>query len=318
MIITVTMNPALDRTIALDKMERGSLNRIEPAELDAGGKGINVSRTVKALGGKTIATGFLGGSAGESMRKMLSEQGISCDFVQVQGETRTNTKIMETGLSILTELNEPGPLVTGKEISGLMEKLERYAGPDTLVVLSGSIPRGVDKNIYYEITKHMHQKGASVLLDADGDLFASGVKAVPDIVKPNQKELEEYYRLQDGCGRLPEPESDMENQEILAARLRAMGIPLAAVSLGEKGALFMEGDTCYQCPGLSVKALSTVGAGDAMVAALALGWEQKLSLRETAALGMAVSAGAVMTPGTKPPEMAVVKDLLRQVKVEAV
>lgn len=144
MIITVTMNPAIDKTVDIEELERGGLNRIQRIVLDAGGKGINVSKTVKELGGTTVATGFLGGNSGAVIENVLKEYGIKSDFVQVEGETRTNMKVVEQG-GIVTELNEPGPVVTQAQTDELIAKLEGYASEDTLFVLAGSIPRGVDR-----------------------------------------------------------------------------------------------------------------------------------------------------------------------------
>lgn len=307
MIITVTMNPAIDKTVDVAKLERGGLNRIQKIVLDAGGKGINVSKTVKELGGTTIATGFFGGNSGAVIENVLKEYGIRSDFVQVDGETRTNMKVVEQG-GIVTELNEPGPVVTQEQTDELIAKLEGYASEDTLFILAGSIPQGVSKEIYRVITEKVHDKGASVLLDADGELFVNSLSARPDIIKPNRVELEQYYRINYRA---------TEEQLIeLGCRLLDQGIGLAAVSMGQMGALFLGKERKYRCRGLSVKTHSTVGAGDAMVAALAYGWDQKMSLEESAALGMAVSAGAVTTQGTKPPTREVVDKLLKQVHLE--
>lgn len=307
MIVTVTMNPAIDKTVDIDKMEHGGLNRIQHVEVDAGGKGINVSKTIKSLGGSSLATGFLGGKAGETIEAVLKDWGIDTDFVYVEGETRTNLKVVEK-LGEVTELNEPGPVVNEAEVEELLQKLESYANEDTLFVLAGSIPMGLDKNIYRVITERVHAKGAKVLMDADGELFVHAMKARPDMIKPNRMELETYYNL-DYCA------SEWE-LITMGKRLLESGTDLTAVSLGRQGALFLSKDRIVKCPGLSVKAHSTVGAGDAMVAALAYSWDNKLSFEDTVRLGMATSAGAVTTIGTKPPTREIVDDLLKQVELE--
>lgn len=307
MIVTVTMNPAIDKTVDIGEMERGGLNRIQNIVLDAGGKGINVSKTVRELGGTTVATGFLGGSSGAVIEKVLKEYGIRTDFVQVQGETRTNMKVVEPN-GIVTELNEQGPVVSPEQLGELIGKLEGYASEETLFVLAGSIPRGVGKDIYRVITEKVHKKGASVLLDADGELFVNSLAAGPDIIKPNRVELEEYYQI--------DYRATEEQLVELGGRLLEQGVGMVAVSMGQMGALFLGKEQKYKCRGLSVKAHSTVGAGDAMVAALAYGWDRKMGMEDAAKLGMAVSAGAVTTTGTKPPSREVVDELLKQVKLE--
>lgn len=306
MIVTVTMNPAIDKTVEIDTLVPGGLNRIKTVEYDAGGKGINVSKTIKELGGESVATGFLGGNSGKTIERVLNAKHIKNDFVWVDGETRTNTKVFESSGAV-TELNEPGPKITEENIKALLNTLEKYASNHTLFVLAGSIPAGVDRNIYGEIIKKVHAKGARVLLDADGELFRNALEAVPDIIKPNRVELEEYAGIDYRA-------SDAEILE-LAKKLLGKGISTAAVSMGQSGAMFVKEGFAVRCPALSVKAHSTVGAGDAMVAALAYSWEQELDNTDTVKLCIAASAGAVTTIGTKPPSRELVDELMEQVTI---
>lgn len=309
MIITVTMNPAIDKTVDIESLDRGGLNRISHVELDAGGKGINVSKTISELGGKSIATGFIAGNTGKIIQSVMNEWNIENDFIEVSGETRTNTKVFEkTGE--LTELNEPGPVVEEKDVKALLDKLESYAKEDTLFVLAGSIPRGVEKDIYRQIIELVHKKGAKVLLDADGELFTKALEAGPDIIKPNRVELEQYAGM----------DYVASEQELLqvADKLMEKGIETVAVSMGKSGAIFLKESYKVRCPGLKVKAHSTVGAGDAMVAALSYSWDQKMSDEDMVKMCMAVSAGAVTTIGTKPPSREVVDSLIEQVTIEEI
>lgn len=309
MIVTVTMNPAIDKTVEIDSLLAGGLNRIRSVEYDAGGKGINVSKTIRELGGESIATGFLGGNAGKTIESVLDEKTIKNDFIWVEGETRTNTKVFE-GNGNVTELNEPGPAIRDEQVKELMKKLEGYAGEDTLFILAGSIPNGVDKQVYAEITRLVHKKGATVLLDADGELFRNSLDAGPDIIKPNRVELEEYAGL--------DYRASEEELVSLAEGLMEKGIGTVAVSMGKSGAMFVRRDYKVKCPALPVKAHSTVGAGDAMVAALAYAWNEKLNEEDTVRLCMATSAGAVTTIGTKPPTRDLVDDLQKQVVIERI
>jgi len=303
------MNPAIDKTIEIEALLPGGLNRIQKVEYDAGGKGINVSKTIHELGGSSIAVGFLGGNAGKTIESVLNEWGINNDFIWVRGETRTNTKVYEKS-GALTELNEPGPQISKEQQEELVKKLEGYANEETLFVLAGSIPNGVDKQIYSEIIPRVHAKGAKVLLDADGELFRNALKEKPDIIKPNRVELEEYFGF--------DYRVSMEELLEAARKLQAQGIETVAVSMGKSGAMMVREGYEVKCPALSVKAHSTVGAGDAMVAALAYAWENKLGNEETVRLCMAASAGAVTTIGTKPPTRALVDELLEQVVIEQI
>ncbi len=307
MIVTVTMNPAIDKTVEIDTLCPGGLNRIQRVEYDAGGKGINVSKTIKELGGESIAVGFLGGNSGRTIENVLNQKGIRNDFVWVDQETRTNTKVFEKS-GELTELNEPGPVISPEQSQELLNKISAYASEGTLVILAGSIPSGVDSDIYAQIIQMVHEKGGKVLLDADGKLFREALEAVPDIIKPNRVELEEYMGI----------DYRASEKELLdaAEKFLESGIETIAVSMGKSGAMFVRDGYQVKCPALSVKSHSTVGAGDAMVAALAYAWDQKLGSEDTVKLCMAASAGAVTTVGTKPPSREVVDELINRVVIQ--
>lgn len=307
MVVTVTMNPAIDKTVEIEALIPGGLNRISKVEYDGGGKGINVSKTIQEMGGESIATGFLGGNAGKTIENVLNDKNIRHDFIWVEGETRTNTKVFEQNGEV-TELNEPGPEISETQIKELLNKLETLTKEDTLFVLSGSVPKGVDKDIYARIIRLVHEKGGKVLMDADGELFTKALEAGPDIIKPNRVELEEYANLDYRASR--------EELFQLAEGLLEKGIETVVVSMGKSGALFAMGEKRVNCPALPVKAHSTVGAGDAMVAALSYAWDHKLDEQETVKLCMAASAGAVTTVGTKPPSRALLDELMEQVEIK--
>lgn len=306
LIITVTMNPAIDKTVEVGRFEYGSLNRISNVILDAGGKGINVSKTIQELGGESIATGFIGGSGGALIERELNKQKVLTDFVVVQGETRTNLKIAEES-GFVTELNEPGPNISENELNNLIDKLVNYANKDTMFVISGSIPKGVNKNIYKGLIEVLKEKASMVFLDADGELFKNSVEGKPDIIKPNRSELEEYFNI--------DYRTDEDELIKLGKNLLVKGIKTVVISLGQMGALFLSESKCIKCPGLKVEAHSTVGAGDAMVAALVYGIHKGLDFEDCAKLAMATSAGAVTTKGTKPPRKTLVDELKKKVEI---
>ncbi|MBD5502078.1 MAG: 1-phosphofructokinase [Lachnospiraceae bacterium] len=304
MIITVTINPAVDKTVEVARLIPGALNRIKKVEYDAGGKGINVSKTIRELGGESIAIGFLSGSTGQIIESVLDEKGIRHDFIRIEGETRTNIKVMEEDGAV-TELNEPGPPICPEHIEQLMAKITAYAGRDVLFVLSGSVPDSVDKQIYARMIRLIHEKGAFVLLDAEGELLSHAILEKPDFLKPNTSELAAYGGYDENV-----------SEQILISLARSFkkgGIGTVVLSMGEKGAVFISEGYEVFSPALRVKAHSTVGAGDAMAAALAYAWEKKLDNEETVRLCMAASAGAVTTVGTKPPERRLVDELMQQV-----
>ena len=302
MIVTVTMNPAIDKTVEIDHLHPGGLNRICRVEYDAGGKGINVSKTICELGVESLATGFLAGNAGRTIESVLDKKKIAHEFLWVDGETRTNTKVFEKSGAV-TELNEPGPEISEKHVNMLLQKLSSLANEEVLFVLAGSLPKGVRPGIYGDIIDILHEKGAQVLVDADGDVLRYALKARPDLIKPNEEELERTMGIQG-------------NREVLLTQVKQLqqeGIHTIAISKGKEGACFWIGDKTFCCPALQVEAHSTVGAGDAMVAALSYAWQEHLDEEETVRLCMATSAGAVTTIGTKPPSKELVEHLKKEV-----
>lgn len=306
MIITVTLNPALDKTAELDNLRPGELNRLRNVVTDAGGKGVNVSKMIAALGGASVATGFAGGGSGEEIVKTLRQMGIRNDFVEVGSTARTNLKILDQGGARLTELNEPGVTVTGQETKSLLEKLEGYAKPDSIFVLSGSLCQGVEAEFYARLIRMIHNNGGAAYLDADGEAFRAALEEKPDFIKPNRRELMEYFRV-DG-------EPDLPELKELCMRLAGKGVPKIALSMGKDGAIFVREKDALYAPGLPVKAHSAVGAGDSMMGAIAYAANAKMPWKQAAALALAASAGAVATIGTKPPDKQMVEHLLGQVR----
>ena len=305
MIVTVTMNPAIDKTVDVETFVHGGLNRVKHIIMDAGGKGINVSKTIKALGGDSIATGFLGGNNGNAIVNMLASDEINAEFVAVDGETRINTKIAEADGTV-TEINEAGPEIAEEAQKKLEEQLLNYAKEGTWFVLSGSVPAGVPKSIYGDIIRKVHEKGAKVFLDADGELFTQSLAAKPDIIKPNRVELEKYIGA----------DHSLTEEELLNVGngLLEQGIGTVIISLGHEGALFLTKEQSLKCPAISIEVHSTVGAGDALVAAFTYSMDKGEDFESCAKLGIAASAGAVSTEGTKPPTKDKVDALIQLVR----
>ena len=304
MIITVTFNPAIDKTAEVDVMVAGGLNRLQNVMQDAGGKGVNVSKTIHAFGGESLCTGFLAGSTGEYIDSALRKLNIASDFVWVDGMTRTNLKVLDRNMD-LTELNEAGPEIGPKEVKQLVEKIGDLCKKDTIVVLSGNVSKGVDTNIYFDMINKIKEEGGRVVFDADGDLFAKGVKARPLVIKPNKYELATYFGVA----------QDVSNKEIirLAKTLLNEDTRYVVVSMGKEGSIFITKDQVIQAEALKVTAHSSVGAGDAMVAGITYAIEQNYSLEDMIRFAVAASAGAVMTKGTQPASKKVVEELKQKV-----
>ena len=309
MIITLTMNPALDKTMEVESLTLGGLNRVQNIQVDAGGKGINVSKMIDCLGGESVATGFVGGESGDKLLKIVEKLDLKHDFIEIVGETRTNIKVFDKKHGI-TELNETGIVLTAQDEQNICDKLVGLADEKAIFVLSGSLPAGVNANFYQKLATLLKEKRAKVFLDADGEAFKLGIKAKPNYIKPNLYELTQYFNVKED---IPLPEI-----KELCQKLIDSGIELVAVSMGEKGAMFVTSEKALYAEGLDVKASSTVGAGDSMIGAMAYGMEQKMPLEDLIKLSMAAASGAVMTEGTKPPTRELVEQLKERVRLEKI
>ena len=307
MIVTVTLTPALDKTVVIPRFSVGEVNRIQSLRLDAGGKGINVSKTLRALGGESVATGLVGGGAGKFIEDSLLAMGVECDFIHVPGETRTNLKVIDPELHTNTDVNEPGAAVNAETLEALLARVERRVGSGDVVVLAGKAPPTAPNTLFADWCRRLRKKGADVYMDADGALLIEGVKAKPTLIKPNDAELERV---------IGHKVSSMEEIVKAARQLAADGIDTVVVSLGGDGALFVKKDTTLRGKGLHVPVRSTVGAGDAMMAAMCYGALKELPFEETCRIAMAVSAAAVTCAGTEAPAREPVDELLKRGELE--
>lgn len=305
MIYTVTLNPALDKTVEIPGMALDTVNRITEMRTDPGGKGINVSKVIAKLGGESCAAGILGGGSGKMLEKLLEGEPFATRFRFVEGQTRTNIKIIDREGHTNTDINEPGLTVTDADLDALLHELSAELRPGDIVVLAGSLPKGAPQDTYRTWTAACKKAGARVFLDADGALLAEGLKAAPYLIKPNDDELS---RL---AGK------KLETLEELTAEGRKLlerGIERVVISLGGRGALYLRKGSTIYAEGLKVPVGSTVGAGDSVVAALAYAEAQGLSEEEAVRLSTAAGAANVMCSGTQAAEREAVEALLPKVR----
>lgn len=305
MIYTVTLNPALDKTVEIPSLTVDSVNRITTMRTDPGGKGINVSKVIDKLGGKSIAIGILGGDTGRSIQTALKRMGLETDFCFVEGETRTNMKVIDPVNHTNTDINESGVTVSKEILDALLDDLLEKISEGDIVVISGSMPKGSPEDTYYVWTKACREKGAKVILDADGTLFATGVKASPYLVKPNNHELSRF------AGRKLETVEELEAEA--KKMMQDYGIKKVVVSMGGDGALYVTEEKTIYAEGLKVPVGSTVGAGDSVVAALAFAEENGSSLEDTVRLSTATGGANVMCSGTQAAEYEVIESLMPKV-----
>lgn len=304
MIHTLTLNPALDKTVVIPDFQIDTVNRIASLRLDPGGKGINVSKVIKKMGGTSLATALLSGGTGRQIRDMLVNLGIRVDCVEGPGQTRTNLKIIDPNRKTNTDINEPGCAISEEDTERIFTHFIEQLQPEDIVVLAGSVPAGVSSDIYARYIRSCRDLGAKVFLDADGDLFTQGIQAQPYLIKPNQDELSRFFH----CSL-----NSLEEVRSAAALLVERGIPKVVVSMGGRGALYVTKQSCLYAPALSVPVGSTVGAGDSVVAALALAEEKNLSPEQALKLAIATGAANVMCSGTQAADMEQIQMLLPQV-----
>lgn len=312
MIITITLNPAIDQTLVLPKFVPGDTLRVRSSRLDPGGKGINVSRVVHELGGQSVAMGFAPGGLGRFIEETLVTSGIECDFVHTDGETRTNITILDESRHIHTILSDPGPVTDERYVRALMNRLWERINKGDWVVLAGSVPPPIAPVVYSEIVALARQAGAHILLDADGVYLSAGIAAGPEMVKANRRELE----------RLLGRHFDDETSTLSGAReVHSMGVPTVIVTRGREGAIALSGNTnemAYRGIAPRVRAVSAVGSGDAFLAAIVLTLSRGGGIEEALRLGVACGSAAVLRPGTELCHHEDIENLLPRVKVQKI
>ncbi len=281
-VVTVTLNPAIDRTVTIPNFIAGIVNRVETVRSNPGGKGVNVASSLATAGHHVAVTGFLGRENTASFEALFAQKKISDQFVRIAGQTRVGIKVADPVLNQTTDINFPGPATTQADLELLAQ---RIAGIDAeCFVLAGSLPPGVEPDIYRHLVTALRYRGKRVVLDASGEPLRHALEAKPHLIKPNIHELGEL---------LGETLAD-ERAVIEAARkLIGQGIEQVVVSMGKDGACFVSADEAIVARPPDVEVRSTVGAGDAMVAGLVSAYAHRLTLGETARIATAFSVHAL-------------------------
>lgn len=306
MIITVTLNPALDKTLYIDGFMEGEVNRASKMRMDIGGKGINVSKVLKNLGIDSVCTGFLGRNLKDYFINELNHKFINTNFTDVKDDTRTNIKIADKLSGKNTDINEIGPVITEKELNEFLETFRNICSNGDIVVLSGGVSPSVPKDIYKKLIFIAKDKGAITILDADGELLKEGLSAKPDIIKPNEYELGALFNKEFTC-----------KKELLeyAGKLRGSIVSKILISMGADGAIYLTENGIYSTKGLKVPVKSTVGAGDSMVAAVVYSMINGYDDMETLKFAAACGSATVTLEGTQACTLTQINNLLSMVEV---
>ncbi|MGZ4290478.1 MAG: 1-phosphofructokinase family hexose kinase [Gaiellaceae bacterium] len=287
MIVTVTLNAAIDRTLTVPNFQRGQRHRASAGVTLAGGKGINVARALKALGVPVVATGLVGGTTGTRIVEELAQEAILNDFVHIDGESRTSTAVVDPTGGTYTEINEWGPAVKQEELATLLEKLRYLTQDAEFVVFAGSLPRDVGADFYAEATRELARRHVPTVLDTEGEPLRLGVEAEPFLVSPNQTEAE---------GLVGQEFHDEEDFRLALDGIADMGARNVLITT-EQGALALlreERETRrFRADAPRVDPVSVVGSGDVLLAAFLAARHAGRSNEES--LRAAVAAGAAST-----------------------
>jgi 1-phosphofructokinase len=308
-IATVSLNPAIDQTALVPNFTAGAVNRVEREQSDAGGKGVNVASFLAHFGFPVAVTGLLGDANVEPFVRLFAEKGIVDRFVRVPGLTRVNVKIVDEVQDRVTDINFPGLHVADDHLARLYTAVDALADDTEWFVLSGSVPSGVPDTIYAELVARLKRRGKIVVVDASGPPLAAAIPAAPDVIKPNIAELQELVG-----SRLSGHTEVVEAARALVGR----GIGLVAVSMGPRGAVFVENGAAVLAVPPKITVKSTVGAGDAMVAGIVTGTVRGLDLADRARLATAFSLGALGEIGPRLPPPGVIQTTMRDVTVQPI
>jgi tagatose 6-phosphate kinase len=285
MILTVTLNAAIDKRYVVENFCPGNVNRVKECSYSAGGKGLNVSRVAAIAGEEVTATGFVGGHAGNFIIEALSAQNIISDFVRISGESRSCINIYDEVNHVQTEFLEPGVYVTDSNKEEMLKKYIELIDMCSVVTISGSVPKGVDSGLYKAMIRIARQHGKKVILDTSGKLLEESIEAKPSMIKPNIDEI----RMLTGKA--------MNSREELveaALSLQESGIETVVISLGCEGSLIVCGEGIYRAVVPRIEAVNTVGCGDSMIAGFAVGFSHGMSMPDTIKHASAISAANAM------------------------
>lgn len=313
-ILAVTLNPCVDYTITVPGFSRGEKNPVKKARKDVAGKGINVCTLLRNMDAPVVAAGFDFTDGRVRVREALQKRDIPCVLTEVSGNLRTNIKILDAATEEMTELNENGHPVSPEkagevreQICGILDDLEE----GSVMVVSGSAPAGVPANLYAQLIREGKSRHIFTILDASGELLRQGVAACPDMIKPN---LEEFVQL---TGRRPETVEEIAAE---AEKLRRSGEPMVCVSMGRDGAVMAAGEGCWyaKCMEVDAHIRGLQGAGDALVAAMALQILHGNGPESMLRMGMAAANASIQLEGSQMAGPLEIAGMIEAIQIEKV
>lgn len=308
-ILTVTLNPAIDKAYEVNSFSIGNVFRASNIYATAGGKGLNVSRVASIMGGKVVATGFLGGKNGQFIRKGLKDHNIIDAFVEIQEESRTCIAINDPISNTSTEVLEPGPKISLKEQVVFLENFKLLVKDADIVTISGSLPDGVPLNFYGELILICRDMGKRVLLDTSGQTLKVSLDYLPYLIKPNYGEL-----------GFIKGKKIIDEQDILeeAIMIHNKGIDIVCVTRGGKGSIAITNEGIFRLNTPPIKTISTVGSGDSFLAGCAIALVEKKSIEDALKIGMACGVANTQFKKTGYVSKKMVEDIFHVVNIERI
>lgn len=308
MITTICLNPSFDKTVEMETLKIGKVNRIGKMREDLGGKGINVAVVAQRLGVEVQCVGVMGEDGAEELSALMNREGLKHRFLKIPGRVRTNLKLILKDQKEITELNEPGIPMSRESLDAFFRIAKEATRDSDMVVLTGSVPPGCPKGLYRDLMLALD--GKKCILDSEGPELELGAKgAHPFLIKPNLHEMEATLGLELRTMR------SIRDAALLFIQL---GVQHAVVSMGAMGAMYVDREKTLFAPALRVSAKSTVGAGDAMIGGMLMGYEKEGDMAKAFRYGVAAGAASVMTEGTQLIVPEDFRQLLTQVRVQEV
>ena len=295
MVVTVTINPAVDKTYIVENFKSFSINRAQRIIYNAGSNGINVSRVLKQVSQDNVVLGFVGGKNGDILLSELKSEGIKEDMVRVTGDTRLNVKITDLATLRTTEVNEPGNPVSNSEYNEFINRYKGHLKSCNAVVLSGSLLPEMNKREYYNLVDMARKEDCAVFLDCDGHLIKSALEAGPAYVKPSYKEFCDMF------GR-----ESMSDEEIISESKKIIekyNVKYVTVTMSERGSIGVSEDETYIVTPPNIHVLSTVGAGDAYMAGLCHGYLSNFSFKTQLILATSFASAKITKEGNNIPSL---------------
>lgn len=285
MILTITLNASIDKTAKIEGFKAGKINRIDKPFEMAGGKGLNVTRALKAYRYESLATGFIGGKSGERLKELLEIDNIRYDFLKIEDSNRSCLAIVDNENNSITEINENGPNISDSEISEFFEKIQILSSTSKVAVLSGSVPKCLPKDIYFKLIEICKKNNVLTALDASGQHLKDGLGAYPYIIKPSQSEAEELLGFSI---------SDIDSY-FKAINFLTHYCQIAAVTLEDKGCIIGNKSEIYHLIPPNVSVVNSVGSGDSFLAGMVYALSENMSILEIGKYGIASGTANTLT-----------------------